>query len=69
MKKESVSEEEEYDSEQGGDDDYDEESGSNEGAGGELPEVNKANLLNYQTDSDEDGEGMDSDDLGVNLEK
>ena len=34
----------------------------------QMREVDSKNVLNYQTDSDEDGDGS-SDDLGANLAK
>lgn len=65
QRKESV-ESEEYDSE--------EMSGSDDLGDGQMREVDAANVLNYQTDSDEEdddlvGRSDDSDDLGANLEK
>ena len=35
---------------------------------GQMREVDSRNVLNYETDSDEDEDGMSSDDLGANLE-
>lgn len=70
--KESVSEEEQadYDSEEM-QDVSDEEMSSDEAGDigdSQMREVDSKNVLNYQTDSDEDGDGS-SDDLGANLAK
>ena len=78
--KESVSEEEQeqdYDSEDemenddvSGDQDMESSDGDEDDLGDQqMREVNSKNVLNYQTDSDEDGGGGSSDDLGANLAK
>ena len=66
-KKESVSEDSpQSQSEQDSDEDeYDSEGSGDELGGAAMREADAGNLLNYQTDSDDD----DSDDLGVNLAK
>ena len=72
LRKESVSsEEQDYDSEEmDADSDADEDmSSSGEEALGDakLREVDRRNVLNYQTDSEDDED--ESDDLGTNLQK
>ena len=59
----SEAEEEDYDSE-----DMQESSDDANLGDGQMREVDSRNVLNYETDSDEDEEGMSSDDLGANLE-